>query len=136
MLFLRGIDLCALSSITLQKNIDIHSNIHAWGALRLIKTKTSDAYKKEKMMMFKTFLKTALISSLLAGASLAQAGWFAQASESYLVQARHTGGGVYQCLYKTNPGNRGWRNFTVNFQGGCPRFVHFNAQNGQVTVPN
>jgi hypothetical protein len=68
------------------------------------------------MMMFKTFLKTALISSLLAGASLAQAGWFAQASESYLVQARHTGGGVYQCLYKTNPGNRGWRNFTVNFQ--------------------
>ena len=91
---------------------------------------------KEKMIMFKTFLKTTLISSLLAGASLVQAGWFAQASESYLVQARHTGGGVYQCLYKTNPGNRGWRNFTVNFQGGCPRFVHFNAQNGQVTVPN
>ena len=88
------------------------------------------------MIMFKTFLKTTLISSLLAGASLAQAGWFAQASESYLIQARHTGGGVYQCLYKTNPGNRGWRNFTVNFQGGCPRFVHFNTQNGQVTVPN
>ena len=79
-------------------------------------------------MMFKTFLKTALISSLLTGASFAQAGWFAQASEAYFVKARN--------LYKTNPGNRGWRNFTVNFQGGCPRFVHFNAQNGQVTVPN
>jgi hypothetical protein len=88
------------------------------------------------MMMFKTFLKTALISSLLTGASLTQAGWFAQASEAYFVKARNLGGGVYQCMYKTNPGNRGWRNFTVNFQGGCPRFVHFNAQNGQVTVPN
>ena len=31
MLFLRGIDLCALSSITLQKNIDIHSNIYDMG---------------------------------------------------------------------------------------------------------
>ncbi len=41
--------------------------------------------------MFKTFLKTALISSLLTGASLAQAGWFAQASESYLVKARQFG---------------------------------------------
>ena len=75
--------------------------------------------------MFKTFLKTALISSLLAGASFAQAGWFVQASEAYFVKARNLGGGVYQCMYKTNPGNR-----------GCPRFVHFNAQNGQVTVPN
>ena len=86
--------------------------------------------------MFKTFLKTALISSLLACASWAQAGWFAQASEAYFVKARNLGGGVYQCMYKTNPGKRGWRNFTVNFQGVCPRFVHFNAQNGQVTVPN
>ena len=105
-----------------------------WGTLVLVKT--GDTYKKEKMIMFKTFLKTALISLLLAGASFAQAGWFAQASESYLVQARHTGNGVYQCLYKTNPGNRGWKNFTVNFQGGCPRFVHYNANNGQVTVHN
>ena len=86
--------------------------------------------------MFKTFLKTALISSLLAGASLAQAGWFAQASEAYFVKARNLGGGVYQCMYKTNPGNRGWRKVTGTFQGDGPRFVHFNAQNGQVTVPN
>ena len=86
--------------------------------------------------MFKNSVKTILISSLLVGATSVQAGWFAQASEAYLVQTRHTSGGVYECLYKTNPGNRGWRNFTVNFQGGCPRFVHFNANNGQVTVPN
>ena len=66
--------------------------------------------------MLKTFLKTALISSLLAGASWAQAGWFAQASEAYFVQARNLGGGVYQCMYKTNPGNRGWRNFTVTLR--------------------
>ena len=86
--------------------------------------------------MFKTFLKTALISKKNKEESLAQAGWFGQASEADFVKARNLGGGVYQCKYKTNPGNRGWRNFTVNFQGGCPRFVHFNAQNGQVTVPN
>ena len=86
--------------------------------------------------MLKTFLKTALISSLLAGASWAQAGWFAQASESYFVQARNLGGGVYQCMYKTNPGKRGWRDFTVNLQGGCPRVVHYNANNGEVSVPN
>jgi L-asparaginase II len=30
------------------KNIDIHSNIHDMGALRMIETKTSDAYKKRK----------------------------------------------------------------------------------------
>ena len=86
--------------------------------------------------MFKTFLKTALISSLLAGASLAQAGWFAQASEAYFVKARNLGGGVYQCMYKTNPGNRGWRNFTVNFHFFFLLFFHFNSHNGQVTVPN
>ena len=80
-------------------------------------------------------MKKLLLVAVIALPSLAQAGWFAQASESYLVQARHTGGGVYQCLYKTNPGNRGWRNFTVNFQGGCPRFVHLNANNGNVSVP-
>ena len=85
--------------------------------------------------MFKTFLKTALISSLLAGASFAQAGWFAQASEAYFVKARNLGGGVYQCMYKTNPGNRGWRSFNVNFQGGCPRNVYFNANNGNVSLP-
>jgi hypothetical protein len=33
-------------------------------------------------------------------------------SEAYFVQARNLGGGAYQCMYKTNPGNRGWRNFT------------------------
>ena len=92
--------------------------------------------KKEKMIMFNTFLKTTLISLLLVGASWAQAGWFAQSSESYLIQTRHTGGGVYQCTYKTNPGNQGWSNFNVNFQNGCPRFVHYNANNGQVSVPN
>jgi hypothetical protein len=52
------------------------------------------------MMMFKTFLKTALISSLLAGASLAQAGWFAQASESYLFKARNLGGGCISACIK------------------------------------
>lgn len=86
--------------------------------------------------MSNIFLKTTLISLLFVSASWAQAGWFAQASEAYFVQARNLGNGVYKCTYKTNPGNQGWRNFTVNFQGGCPRFVHFNAKNGQVTVPN
>jgi hypothetical protein len=88
------------------------------------------------MMMINTFLKTTLISTLCATASWTHAGWFATQSEAYFVQARNLGGGAYQCMYKTNPGNRGWRNFTVNFQGGCPRFVYFNAKNGQVSVPN
>lgn len=86
--------------------------------------------------MFNKIVKTVLFSSLLAAASWTQAGWFATQSEAYIVQTRHIGGGEYQCMYKTNPGNRGWRKFTVNFQGGCPRFVYFNAQNGQVSVPN
>lgn len=65
-----------------------------------------------------------------------QAGWFAHQSESYLIQTQRVNTQVYQCTYKTNPGNRGWINFHVNFHGGCPRFVLYNANNGQVTVPN
>ncbi len=86
--------------------------------------------------MLKTFLKTVLISSLLAGI-IEQAGWFAQASEAYFVQGPQFGWrGLSSVCTKPIWATRGWRNFTVNFQGGCPRFVHFNAQNGQVTVPN
>lgn len=65
----------------------------------------------------------------------ANAGWFDIASESYLTNARHMGNNVYQCTYKTNPGNRGWGTFNTQFQGGCPKFVLYNARNGQVTVP-
>ncbi|OTG93888.1 hypothetical protein [Acinetobacter sp. ANC 3832] len=90
--------------------------------------------------MFKTIVKAAIKSMalpcLIIFSSTTQAGYFAQQSESYLIDSQRAGNNIYQCTYKTNPGNKGWRNFNVNFQGGCPRFVLFNAKNGQVSVPN
>lgn len=80
--------------------------------------------------------KLVLGLALAALGTFTQAGWFANASEAYLQQWRHIGNNTYNCVYRTNPGGRGWMNFQANFQGGCPRFVHYNAQNGQVTVPN
>lgn len=81
-------------------------------------------------------MKKILAAGILLSTTVANAGWFAQSSESYLIGVRNVGWGNYQCAYKTNPGNRGWRQFNVTFQGGCPRVVYFNAQNGNVTVPN
>ena len=80
-------------------------------------------------------MKKLLLAAAFTLPTLASPGYFAQQSESYLVSVRNVGGNVYQCTYKTNPGNRGWRSFNVNFQGGCPRNVYFNANNGNVSVP-
>lgn len=80
-------------------------------------------------------MKKYLLAIALLSAGATHAGWFATASESYLTSGRHVGNGVYQCVYKTNPGNQGWMQFSVNFQGGCPRQVTYNAQNGQVSNP-
>lgn len=80
-------------------------------------------------------MKKLLIAVAFTLPTLTFAGYFAQQSESYLVNGRNVGGNLYQCVYKTNPGNRGWRHFQVNFQGGCPRNVYYNAHNGNVTVP-
>lgn len=81
-------------------------------------------------------MKKFLLSMVVTLPMVASAGWYASNSESYLTGVRNLNGYNFQCQYKTNPGNRGWRYFTVNFQGGCPRLVYFNANNGQVSVPN
>jgi hypothetical protein len=73
------------------------------------------------MIMFKTFLKLPLFHHCLR---IIDAGRLVCASEAYFVKARNLGGGVYQCMYKTNPGNRGWRNFTVTFRW-LSASVHF-----------
>lgn len=86
--------------------------------------------------MLNNIIKVFALASLFLLGSMAQAGYFATHSESYLIESRRVNGNIYQCTYKTNPANRGWRNFSMNYQGGCPRFVLFNANNGQVTVPN
>lgn len=80
-------------------------------------------------------MKIKLLLAALFCASTAHAGYFSHQSESYLLNVQRMNNNIFQCTYKTNPGNRGWRNFNVNFQGGCPRFVLYNATNGQVSVP-
>lgn len=87
-------------------------------------------------IIIKAIINSMVLPSLFILSSTTQAGYFAQQSESYLIGSQRAGNNVYQCTYKTNPSNRGWRNFNVNFQGGCPRFVLFNTKNGQVSVPN
>lgn len=80
-------------------------------------------------------MKKFLLSMVAALPMVASAGWFDTASESYLEASRHVGGGVYECQYRTNPGNRGMQRFTIRTQGGCYRFVLYNARTGQVSLP-
>lgn len=79
-------------------------------------------------------MKKLLLAAMFC-ATTAQAGYFSHASEAYLINVHRINQSLFQCTYKSNPGGSGWINFHVNFQNGCPRFVHYNARNGQVTVP-
>lgn len=77
-----------------------------------------------------------LLMFILTIPVLTQAGWFAHRSEAYLQSSRHIGNNVYECTYRTNPGNRGWRSFSTHTNAGCYRFVLFDANTGRVYLPN